>query len=150
MQLLTRSGLDWTARMKTVAEEVGRLPIDDVTLDGEVVVLNESGTTNFADLQAAMQEGRRNPLTYFCFDLLHVGGRNPRDLPLIERKELLEELLKGANAACAAGERAPDDEWRGDVQEGLRAACGGDRQQAGGWDVLRGAECGVAEVEVPA
>jgi bifunctional non-homologous end joining protein LigD len=96
--LLTRSGLDWTSRMPPVADEVGKLPVDSVTLDGEVVVLAADGTTNFADLQAAFQENARHPLTYFCFDLLHVNGRNPRDLPLLERKKLLAEVLKGADA----------------------------------------------------
>ena len=98
VQLLTRSGLDWTARMKTIAEEIARLPVDAVTLDGEVVVLAPDGTTNFADLQAAFQENTKNPLTYFCFDLLHLNGHNLRDLPLLERKKLLEEVLKQANS----------------------------------------------------
>jgi bifunctional non-homologous end joining protein LigD len=97
VQLLTRSGLDWTARMKPVAEEIARLPVDAVTLDGEVVVLAPDGTTNFADLQAAFQENAKHPLTYFCFDLLHLNGRNPRNLPLVERKKLLADVLKQAN-----------------------------------------------------
>ncbi len=99
VQMLTRSGLDWTDRVKSVAAEVARLPVDNATLDGEVVVLNESGTTNFADLQASFQEGARNPLTYFCFDLLHLGGHSPRDLPLLQRKALLTQLLQHADAA---------------------------------------------------
>ena len=93
VQLLTRTGIDWTERMRHVAAEIARLPID-VTLDGEVVVLAENGTTSFADLQASMQEGARNPLTYFAFDLLHIAGRNPRELPLTERKDLLAKVLK--------------------------------------------------------
>ena len=97
VQMLTRSGLDWTARMGEIAAEVGRLPCEACTLDGEVVVLAPDGTSNFADLQAAFQEGARNPLTYFCFDLLHLDGHDPRNLPLIERKKLLAELLGTAN-----------------------------------------------------
>ncbi len=96
VQLLTRTGLDWTHRMKTVAAEVGELPVESAVLDGELVVLAENGTTSFADLQAAFQEGVNKPLTYFAFDLLHVNGRNLRGLPLVERKRLLAELLKGA------------------------------------------------------
>jgi bifunctional non-homologous end joining protein LigD len=96
--LLTRSGLDWTARMRPIADELLKLPVDSVTLDGEVVVLAPDGTTNFADLQAAFQEGARNPLTYFCFDLLHLNDHNPRDLPLLKRKELLAEVLKSADS----------------------------------------------------
>lgn len=93
VQMLTRSGLDWTYRVPSVAEAVARLPAKSLTLDGEVVVLAADGTTNFADLQASFQQGAKNPLTYFCFDLLHVEGHNPRNLPLRERKQLLATLL---------------------------------------------------------
>ncbi|MGA1984374.1 MAG: DNA ligase D [Acidobacteriaceae bacterium] len=97
VQLFTRTGLDWTHRMKAIAAEVARLPVDKVTLDGEVVVLGDDGNTSFADLQAAFQEGARHVLTYFCFDLLHVNGHNTRNLPLRERKELLAEIVAGAD-----------------------------------------------------
>ena len=97
VQMLTRKGLDWTHRMKAIAEEVARLPVEKVTLDGEVVVVRPDGTTNFADLQASMQEGAKHTLTYFCFDLLHVNGHNTRGLELRERKELLAEILKGTD-----------------------------------------------------
>ena len=97
VQMLTRTGLDWTDRVRSVAAAVAALPVTSATLDGEVVVLAPDGTTNFADLQASFQEGARNPLTYFSFDLLHLEGRNPRDLPLLDRKQLLGELLKSAD-----------------------------------------------------
>ena len=97
VQMLTRSGLDWTERVQSVANEVAKLAVEKVTLDGEVVVLAENGTTNFADLQASFQDGAKNVLTYFCFDLLHVDGRNARDLPLIQRKEMLTEVLEGSD-----------------------------------------------------
>lgn len=93
--LLTRSGLDWTHRVPSMAAAVAKLPANNITLDGEVVVLNEEGTTDFARLQASFQEGARHPLTYFCFDLLHIDGHSPRELPLRERKVLLAGLLAG-------------------------------------------------------
>ena len=97
VQMLTRTGLDWTQRVRTVANEVAKLAVGKLTLDGEVVVLAANGTTNFADLQASFQEGAKNVLTFFCFDLLHVDGRNVRGLPLKERKELLGDVLQGAD-----------------------------------------------------
>jgi len=96
VQLLTRKGLDWTHRMRSIAEAVASIPAASATIDGEVVVLREDGNTSFADLQASFQEGAKHALTYFCFDLLHLNGRNTRDLPLIERKKLLEQLLTAA------------------------------------------------------
>ncbi|HEY1647862.1 MAG TPA: DNA ligase D [Terracidiphilus sp.] len=91
--LLTRKGLDWTKRMPDIAHAASELPVDDAILDGEVVALNDKGIASFADLQAAFQEGQQKFLVYFAFDLLHLNGRNTRELPLTERKELLAQLL---------------------------------------------------------
>ena len=94
VQLLTRTGLDWTHRMKPIAALVAALPIEKAVLDGEVVVVADNGTTSFADLQAAFQEGVKKPLTYFAFDLLHLNGHNLRGLPLVGRKKVLERLVE--------------------------------------------------------
>jgi bifunctional non-homologous end joining protein LigD len=109
VQLLTRTGLDWTHRMKTIAALVGELPVERAILDGEVVVLAENGTTSFADLQAAFQEGVRKPLSYFVFDLLHLNGHNLRGLPLIERKTLLATLLEGGGEFVRLSEHLESD-----------------------------------------
>ncbi len=109
VQMLTRSGLDWTYRIPSVAEAVSRISARAVTLDGEVVVLRADGTTNFADLQASFQEGARNPLTFFCFDLLHIDGHTPRGLPLRERKALLAELLAGVEETVRLSEHIETD-----------------------------------------
>lgn len=97
VQMLTRTGLDWTGRMRTIANEIAKLPARSATLDGEVVVVAANGTTSFADLQASMQEGAKHALTYFAFDLLHIDGRSSRDLSLKERKGLLSKIMTGAN-----------------------------------------------------
>jgi bifunctional non-homologous end joining protein LigD len=91
--LLTRTALDWTHRLRSIAEALGALKVRSALFDGEVVVLASDGTTSFANLQAAFQDGARFPLTYFIFDLLHLDGRNLRGLPLLERKEILSEVL---------------------------------------------------------
>ncbi len=118
VQLLTRTGLDWTHRMKTIAASVAALPVEAAILDGEVVVLAENGTTSFADLQAAFQEGVRKPLTYFAFDLLHVNGHTLRGLPLIERKKMLERVVESAGESLRICEHV---DTSGDVV--FRKAC---------------------------
>jgi bifunctional non-homologous end joining protein LigD len=95
VQLLTRTALDWTHRLRPVAEAIGALPFRSALFDGEVVVLAADGTTSFADLQAAFQEGARFSLTYFIFDLLHLDGRSLRNLALLERKQILTGILAG-------------------------------------------------------
>jgi bifunctional non-homologous end joining protein LigD len=96
-RLFTRKGLDWTHRMRDVAEAAAELPVHAAILDGEVVVLNDRGGTSFADLQAAFEEGAKHPLTYFAFDLLHIDGHNLRNLPLERRKSILEGVLEEHN-----------------------------------------------------
>ena len=93
VRLYTRSGLDWTHRMPSVARELGKISVESAILDGEVVVLSESGQSSFALLQAAFEEGASHPLTYFVFDLLHLNGHNLRQQPLTERKQILAQML---------------------------------------------------------
>ncbi len=101
VQLLTRTGLDWTHRMKSVREAIREIPVDSALFDGEVVVLEPDGTTSFANLQAAFQDGAKHKLTYFVFDLLHLDGHNTRNLLFQERKKLLMKVLSGADASGA-------------------------------------------------
>lgn len=91
--VFTRTGLDWTSRMSGIAHAASRLQVNAAILDGEVVVLDQHGVSNFARLQEAFQEGNQDEVLYFAFDLLHLDGRSLRDLPLLRRKEALTELL---------------------------------------------------------
>ncbi len=93
VRLFTRSGLDWTHRMRAVERELSKLKSESAVLDGEVVVLDGEGQSSFARLQAAFDEGAPNALTYFVFDLLHLNGHNLRQQPLTERKKILEKML---------------------------------------------------------
>jgi bifunctional non-homologous end joining protein LigD len=115
VQLLTRTGLDWTHRMKTIAAAIVELPAQTALLDGEVVVLRDNGSTSFADLQASFKEEANHPLTYFAFDLLHLNGRNLRGLELVERKNLLASLLDGVAFQDDAVRFSDHIETSGDV-----------------------------------
>ncbi|HEY0711754.1 MAG TPA: DNA ligase D, partial [Polyangia bacterium] len=94
VQLLTRTGQDWTARFAAVAEAVAALPAKRALIDGEVAVILPTGITSFQALQNQMNDGGAgNPLVYFVFDLLHLEGHDLTALPLIERKSALAALL---------------------------------------------------------
>ena len=102
VELLTRTGLDWTHRMKSIAAEIANLPAETALLDGEVVVLDQNGLTSFANLQAAFKDGAKDgtthDLTYFVFDLLHLNGHNLRNLPLTQRKQILFQLFANSSS----------------------------------------------------
>jgi bifunctional non-homologous end joining protein LigD len=61
--------------------------------DGEVVVLDEHGVSDFQLLQNALSAGARQSPHYFVFDLLYLDGHDLRQLPLVERKKRLRVVL---------------------------------------------------------
>jgi bifunctional non-homologous end joining protein LigD len=67
---------------------VSGLNARDTVLDGEIVSMDENGVINFANLVE-----RKGRLSYFAFDLPILNGRDQRDLPLIERKRRLKEVI---------------------------------------------------------
>ena len=68
----------------------------DCTLDGEIVIYDEKGNPSFALMQ--QRKHLRHPPTYVAFDILELGGRDLRRLPLSERKQLLAETIdEGGN-----------------------------------------------------
>ena len=68
--LLTRTGLDWSRRYRRTVEALQRLPVKSAYLDGELCALNGDGVPVFSRLQAAMDDGRKDQLAFFAFDLL--------------------------------------------------------------------------------
>jgi bifunctional non-homologous end joining protein LigD len=91
VQLKTRNDQDYTAIYEHIALELANLRTDAI-LDGEMVVVDKNGRSNFGALQNYQRTGEGN-LAYYVFDLPFADGRDLRELPLIKRKELLAELI---------------------------------------------------------
>src|SRR5690606_15935135 len=108
VQLITRNGKDWTERYPPVAEELRDWPVTTALIDGEVVILLPDGRTSFQALQNWELERLSGTLVYFVFDLLHVDGRDLLDVPLLERKALLESLVAEAKGGAGARVRFSD------------------------------------------
>ncbi|MEO8451401.1 MAG: DNA ligase D, partial [Gemmatimonadota bacterium] len=101
-RLMTRNGNDYTAVFPEIARAVKALPLDDVVLDGEVVVLDPGGKPSFSLLQKRGRISRpidikraavELPSTYYAFDLLSFEDKDLRSLPLLERKALLHQVV---------------------------------------------------------
>jgi bifunctional non-homologous end joining protein LigD len=90
--LLTRKALDWTAKFKPVANALAELDVQSALIDGEVVVADDQGVSNFSSLQDALKTGKSN-FIYYAFDLLHLNGADLTGRPLVERKAALAKLL---------------------------------------------------------
>ncbi len=113
VRILTRGGHDWADRFPSIAEEARRLPLKTAILDGEAVVLDQQGRSDFGFLQRAL--GRRptahepGEIILYAFDLLYLDGRDLRHLPQRERRRLLEPLLEGRVGAIRLSEEVDAD-----------------------------------------
>lgn len=94
VQLFTRNGHDWTAKMPQQAEALAALGLESAWLDGEVVVPNEDGTPDFQALQNAFEVGRSGTIVYYLFDLPYLNGMDLREVPLEERRAALSQVLE--------------------------------------------------------
>ncbi|SJM29964.1 hypothetical protein [Mesorhizobium delmotii] len=73
-RIFTRRGLDWTAIPRPGRRiEVTRL--DSAIIDGEIIVLNDAGLSDFAALRKAITR-RQHDLYFVAFDLLHLNGHD--------------------------------------------------------------------------
>jgi len=91
--LFTRNQNDWTHYFETIAEKINRLPVENVILDGEVVVLDKNQHSNFQLLQNAIKDTKKDPFIYYVFDLLYLNHISLMSLPLIKRKEMLKQII---------------------------------------------------------
>lgn len=118
--LLTRKGHDWTDRLGPIARVLSELPVRSAWLDGEIVVLDREGRSDFGALQNAIG-GRGEALRYVVFDLLYLEGWDLTAAPLLERKEALRGLLERTGAL--GGRLRFGDHVLGRGEELLRQAC---------------------------
>lgn len=92
VKLYSRNGNSFLSNYPQVVDALAKMKVSAV-LDGEIVVINEEGNPDFQKLQH-YDQFKNYPLHYYVFDLLELNGKKLYELPLIERKKLLEETLK--------------------------------------------------------
>ena len=93
VRLVTRSGLDWTAKFPALAQRLAALPVKSAVIDGEIVDLDTDGTTTFAGVQDKIAAGRTEPLVFYAFDLLYQDGWDLTPAALEDRKAALARIV---------------------------------------------------------
>lgn len=97
VRLYSRNGNSFNEDYAPVAEKLAQIT-HDVVLDGEVVALNSRGKPEFQLLQNYKTTGK-GTLAYYVFDLLELNGYDIKDLELLQRRELLDELFASGGKA---------------------------------------------------
>jgi bifunctional non-homologous end joining protein LigD len=92
VKVFTWRGNDWTNRLRKIAADARHINAGSAIIDGEVVVPAEDGTTDFSVLRNELR-GRSKKIVMVAFDLLYLNGYDLRNLPLFERKALLQKII---------------------------------------------------------
>jgi bifunctional non-homologous end joining protein LigD len=95
INLYSRNQNSFNDLFPSIVKDLAKLGAQAI-LDGEVVILDESGKSDF-QLMQNYQKTMTGDLYYYIFDLLYLNGHDLRELPLIERKEILKKLLNSAS-----------------------------------------------------
>ncbi|HKR05193.1 MAG TPA: DNA ligase D [Bacteroidia bacterium] len=93
VELKSRNDKSFNEKFYPVYKAVQEWNINAV-VDGEVVVLDENGKSNFGALQNWRSEADGD-IYFYIFDLLWLKGKNLMQLPLSERREILKPMIPG-------------------------------------------------------
>jgi bifunctional non-homologous end joining protein LigD len=93
--LKSRNNNDWTAYFPQVVADLKKLKLKKAIFDGEIVLMDAKGRSDFQLLQNAIKEETQQPFIYYIFDFLYYDQYDLKTLPLIQRKELLATILGG-------------------------------------------------------
>jgi bifunctional non-homologous end joining protein LigD len=104
----SRNDNDLTSRFPTVRRALeGAVRTPDCVLDGEICALDDEGRATFSAMQQGKPDAR---YIYVVFDVLEIDGQPVLDLPLVERRERLEQLLDPRKADIQVSEGFEDGE----------------------------------------
>lgn len=115
VRILTRGGHDWTHRFPDIAEAARALGPATMIIDGEAVVLDEEGRSDFGLLQKSLGASgktagnRASDAVLYAFDLMYLDGHDLREVEYRSRRHLLEDTIKANNGAIRLSETVDAD-----------------------------------------
>jgi len=92
VRVFSRNGHDWSDRYPSIVRAAASLRCKSAIIDGEAIVQNGNGASDFEALSSAM---RRQPhsIILYAFDLLHLDGTDLLQQTLLERRANLKQLV---------------------------------------------------------
>ena len=91
-RVYTRNGFDWSERYPSIVRAASNLRCKSAIIDGEAIVQDDNGASDFEALRSAMRWKPQSIILY-AFDLLHLNGKDLRQQTLIERRANLKALI---------------------------------------------------------
>ena len=91
VEIVSRNNKSFNQKFYPVHDALKQWKINAV-VDGEIIVVNEKGAADFSDLQGWRSEAD-GQLIYYLFDILWLEGKDLMNLPLSERRKILQSVV---------------------------------------------------------
>ncbi len=130
VELYSRLKNKMSHRFGGIAEAIKSLHCKSAILDGEIVALEESGRSSFQLLQMSRMPGQAPSICYYLFDILNLNGKDLKNLPLHERKRILQKVVPEGNDLLRISDHLggrPEQLWTEVCHRGLEGLIGKQR-----------------------
>jgi bifunctional non-homologous end joining protein LigD len=91
-RVFTRNGYDWSDRFPSIVHAAANLRCQSAIIDGEAIVQDEHGISDFEALPSAMR-CQPHGIVLYAFDLMHLNGKDLRQQTLSVRRSILKALI---------------------------------------------------------
>jgi len=102
-RLISRNGIHHSNRFPALVQALAALSSADFLLDGEIAIYDQALVSRFEWMRARPKDALATEPVYMVFDLLELGGKDLRGMPLWQRRNMLEALVTGQRASCRCG-----------------------------------------------
>ncbi|MGY0560387.1 DNA ligase D [Luteimonas sp. A277] len=120
VELYSRNQLRWSERLPQLVAALGKMPVAQAVLDGELIAIDARGRSDFGLLQGLLERGDTAQLRYVAFDLLYLDGVDLRGCELRERRALLRQLIEATGSSVLAF----SEHVQGDAAAAFQASVG--------------------------
>jgi bifunctional non-homologous end joining protein LigD len=116
----SRNGIEWTHKVGPIVDGLAKVNLPGAWVDGELIVTDPNGRSDFSLLQHVLEQKRLDELAYCAFDLLFYSGKDLRALPLSDRRARLDAAF---NKLPGTGPIRLADQIHSDSAELLKRVC---------------------------
>jgi bifunctional non-homologous end joining protein LigD len=104
VRVISRNGIDWTDRVPSIVEALRSLRMHSAMIDGEGVICDERGVTDFDALRFALARRSAPEALLYAFDVLELDGQDLCREPWEARRKALASLLRKAGEGIRLSE----------------------------------------------
>jgi bifunctional non-homologous end joining protein LigD len=108
VRIWSRNAIEWTQKVPKLAAAIDVLGFQNAALDGELIA-GKGTQADFNVLKTKLSTTAKQGLALVLFDIVHADGWHLDRVPLIERKELLQQVLAKPPTGLAYSAHIPSD-----------------------------------------